>query len=77
MCSLTLHNKAREVTIALNDTQGKWLSKLIPEISARNRNTMTFETLKQDFLRNVPADFNLFWTGTAIKTLRENGLILL
>lgn len=77
MCSLTLHNKAREVTIALNDAQGKWLSKLIPEISARNRNTMTFETLKQDFLRNVPADFNLFWTGTAIKTLRENGLTLL
>lgn len=77
MCSLTLHNRAREITIVLNDTQGKWLSKVIPEISARNRHAISFETLKQDFSRNVPADFNQFWISSAIKTLRDNGLILL
>ncbi len=77
MAALTFHNRDRDIGIALNGVQGEWLSNRIPELCVRNRDSITFEMLKQDFLQKVPADFNLFWNSAAMQTLRENGLILL
>lgn len=77
MCKVTLYNRNQELSILLNATQGKWLSRIIPEVAVRNRNTTTFALLRQDYLQNVSTDFALFWEGNAMKTLRENGLILL
>jgi hypothetical protein len=77
MAALTFHNRDRDVGIALNGAQGEWLSSRMPDLSVRNRDSITFDTLRQDFLQKVPADFNLFWNSAAMQTLRENGLILL
>jgi hypothetical protein len=77
MVALILHNRDQEVKISMNGIQGEWLYSRLAELNVRNRKTITFEALKQDFLQNVPADFNLFWKSPALQTLRENGLILL
>lgn len=77
MASLTFHNRDQEVCIILNHAQGEWLFNHLPSLNVSSRETVTFETLKKDFIQNVPADFNLFWKSAALKTLRQNGLILL
>ncbi len=77
MAALILHNRDREVKITLGDLHGEWLNRRFAAMSVRNREVTTIEMLQHDFLEQFSNGFDLFWNSAALKTLRENGLILL
>jgi radical SAM superfamily enzyme YgiQ (UPF0313 family) len=77
MAELTFTNKKKDFAIQLKQEEGKWLSALIPEISINNQLQKTFGELEKSFEQQTGEDFVLFWNSTAIKQLRENGLLML
>ena len=52
---------------------GKFLSLARPE----NENLMTYRKTKEDFETVLAEDFEPFWYGKAINTLRKKGLLVL
>lgn len=77
MAELTFPNKKRDLVVQLNQEEGKWLFHQIPEISVSNPVPTTYGELEKSFEVQTGADFVLFWHSTAIKQLRNNGLLTL
>ena len=59
------------------EAQGEWLNNRLPLLAVRNRETFTYEALKQDFARHTGEDFESFMLEPPMRTLRRHGLILL
>ncbi len=76
MAELIFSTKKQELAIHLKQEEGKWLIAHISEISVNNP-IVTFGELETSFEQKTGADFVLFWNSTAIKQLRENGLLML
>jgi len=77
MAELTFTNKKQDFVIQLKQEESKWLSAQIPVISISNQFQITFGELEKSFEQQTDEDFTLFWNCTAIKLLRENGLLML
>jgi radical SAM superfamily enzyme YgiQ (UPF0313 family) len=77
MAELTFTNKKQDFVIQLKQEESKWLSAQIPVISISNQFQITFGELEKSFEQQTGEDFVLFWNSTAIKQLRENGLLML
>ncbi|MEI6678789.1 MAG: radical SAM protein [Mariniphaga sp.] len=77
MAELTFPNKKRDLVVQLNQEEGKWLFHQISEISVSNPAPTTYGELEKSFEVQTGADFVLFWHSTAIKQLRENGMLTL
>ena len=77
MAELTFSNKKKDLMIQLKQEVGKWLMAQIPEISINKSLLTTFGELEKSFEQQTGEDFVLFWNSTAIKQLRENGLLML
>ncbi|MDP2891002.1 MAG: radical SAM protein [Bacteroidota bacterium] len=77
MVELTFFNKKQDLVIQLKQDEGKWLFEQIPEVSVGSNKSITFAELTKSFEDQTGSDFVLFWNSTAIKNLRENGLLML
>ncbi len=77
MAELTFFNKKQDLVIQLKQDEGKWLFEQIPEVSVGSNKSITFAELTKSFEDQTGSDFVLFWNSTAIKNLRENGLLML
>ena len=77
MAELTFANKKQDLVIHLKHEEGKWLFSLIPNISVSQSSLTSFGELGKSFEEQTGEDFVLFWNSTAIKQLRENGLLML
>ncbi len=77
MAELTFTNKTKDIVIHLKQDEGKWLFNQIPELSINKTNSNTFSDLEKSFDQETNGDFVLFWNSTAMKNLRENGLLML
>ncbi|MDP3434303.1 MAG: radical SAM protein, partial [Bacteroidota bacterium] len=77
MAELTFSNKKQDLVIQLKQEEGKWLFEQIPEVSVGSNKSITFAELTKSFEYQTGSDFVLFWNSTAIKNLRENGLLML
>jgi len=77
MAEVTFSTKKQELTIHLKQEEGKWLSEQIPGISVNIRAQITYIELEKSYEQLVGEDFVLFWNSTAIKQLRENGLLMI
>jgi hypothetical protein len=77
MAELTFFNKKENLIIQLKRDEGKWLVNQIPELSVCSNQSTTFSGLAKSFDEQTEGDFVLFWNSTAIKNLRENGLLML
>lgn len=77
MAELTFANKKQDLVIHLKHEEGKWLFTQIPNISVGESSHTSFVELEKSFEEQTGEDFVLFWNSTAIKQLRENGLLML
>ena len=75
MAELTFANKKQDLVIHLKHEVGNWLLTQIPAISISQPSLITFGELEKSFEEQTGGDFVLFWNNTAIKQLRENGLL--
>ena len=77
VAELTFFNKKQNLALNFNRNEGKWLAEQIPQLSVRSNNQGSFGELSRDFEEQTGGDFILFWNSTAMKKLRENGLVSL
>ncbi len=77
MAEISFADKKQDLVIHLKNEEGKWLIAQIPKISVGESSHTSFVELEKSFEEQTGEDFVLFWNSTAIKQLRENGLLML
>ena len=77
MAEISFANKKQDLLIHLKHKEGKWLFTQMPKISVSQSSFLSFGELEKSFEEQIGEDFVLFWNSTAIKQLRENGLLIL
>ncbi|MCC6280721.1 MAG: radical SAM protein [Saprospiraceae bacterium] len=77
MLSLTFQDKRETLRINVEQTQGKWLAAILQKLSVENPEVLTFQEVKVHYESAGLEDFELFWYGKAIGTLRGYGLLVL
>jgi hypothetical protein len=78
MAELTFHTRKDVFTIQVNKSQGIWLSKILPNISASNSKNSLYHEVKSDYeQQNDEDDFEPFWYGKQVAQLKEAGLLVL
>jgi hypothetical protein len=61
----------------LEKDQAAWLFKFLAVAGADSGELMTFKKVKEDFEVSLGIDFEPFWYGKAINTLRQRDLLVL
>jgi hypothetical protein len=77
MIDMKFFNKRETFSLQIEKEQGEWLYKFLPLIATDAADLMTFKKLKEDFETSLGLDFEPFWYGKAINTLRQNDLLVL
>lgn len=76
MMALSLINKATQIEISLPKEKGDWLLAALSELEICQGTITTFADLKSDYSSRFD-DFDLFWYGSEMDTVREYGLVIL
>ena len=63
--------------ITVSKSEGEWLQVLLELISISHVKILTFQEIQAHYYRSNSDDFEPFWYGKQMDTLRENGLLLL
>ncbi|MEY3426206.1 MAG: hypothetical protein RL679_1564 [Bacteroidota bacterium] len=63
--------------ITVSKSEGEWLQVLLELISVSHAKILTFQEIQAHYYRSNSDDFEPFWYGKQMDTLRENGLLLL
>ena len=77
MATLDFHSKKEQFDVQTSKEQGIWLQEILSKISVSNTKTYTFQEIKADYENAGLEDFELFWYGKQLKTLKESGLLVL
>lgn len=72
---LIFHDKRETFSLQTDQKQGEWLVTILEKIAIANRKTHTIQEIQTDYEHHDFEDFELFWYGKAINTLREYGLL--
>jgi len=75
MAELTFQTKKENIKIRVDKEQGKWLAKIVNELSIYHRNNMTRQMVVQDYEKEGLEDFELFWDNKPVSTLFKAGLL--
>lgn len=71
------YDKKGAFSIQISKQQAEWLVQFLQKISPDKKQLITFREAKDDFERLIGEDFEPFWYGKAINTLRQYGLLVL
>jgi hypothetical protein len=77
MAELKFFSKRESLCVQLEKDQAAWLFKFLALAGTDSVELMTFKKVKEDFETSLGIDFELFWYGKAINTLRQNDLLVL
>jgi radical SAM superfamily enzyme YgiQ (UPF0313 family) len=71
------YDKKGAFSIQIAKEQAEWLIQFLQTISPDKKQFMTFREAKDDYERLIGEDFEPFWYGKAINTLKQSGLLVL
>lgn len=77
MAEFKFYDKRSQFSIQIDKAFSDWLISFLDIISPENTERLTFQKAKEDFERITGADFEPFWYGKAVNTLRQSGLLVL
>ncbi len=77
MSDFKFFDKKSQFSIQIDENYAEWLSNLLEQISPENADRLTLQKVKEDFENSVGQDFEPFWYGKAVNTLRQSGLLVL
>ena len=69
--------KKSEFSVQVDKIYSAWFIKFLDDISTDKSQRLTFQKTKDDFEMVVGQDFEPFWYGKAVNTLRRSGLLVL
>lgn len=73
---LHFHKRKGSFSISLSPNHAQWLSDILVSASATQSKSLQYQALKAEYEAAGLSDFELFWYGKPIQTLKENGLLL-
>ncbi|OAQ41847.1 radical SAM protein [Pedobacter psychrophilus] len=76
MMQLVFQDRKNSFEISLDKDNGNWLLKTLDKINIHQKETLLFNQLKADY-ETTNENFELFWYSKPMKTLKENGLLVL
>ncbi len=74
---LTFVTRDSNFQIIVSKSEGEWLQVLLELISVSHAKILTFQEIQAHYYLSNSDDFEPFWYGKQMDTLRENGLLLL
>lgn len=74
---LKFYDKKDDFSVQTTKEQAEWLVKFLQNISPENKELMTYRKAKGEFESSIAEDFEPFWYGKAINSLRQIGLLVL
>ncbi|MEY3199927.1 MAG: hypothetical protein RJA13_1885, partial [Bacteroidota bacterium] len=74
---LTFVTRDSNFQIIVSKSEGEWLRVLLELISISHAKILTFQEIQAHYYLSNSDDFEPFWYGKQMDTLRENGLLLL
>ena len=77
MASLTFYTRHETLEIKVNDQQGKWLARMLNDLSIYNSKTCTLQEVKDSYDAAGLEDFELLWDNKPVNTLYKAGLLTL
>ncbi|MBP6826081.1 MAG: radical SAM protein [Saprospiraceae bacterium] len=75
MATLTFQDKRETFGINTLRAQGEWLVQILQKMSVVHTELFTFQQVKADYEAAGLDDFELFWYGKPVNTLRNFGLL--
>lgn len=77
MVTLHFEDKKASVQISVDKAQGEWLAAMLPQLSVKNEGLLLFQDLKARYEASGLEDFELFWYGKQVGSLKALGLLAL
>jgi hypothetical protein len=77
MADFKFFDKKSQFSIQVDENYAEWLSNLLEQISPENVDRLTLQKVKDDFENATGRDFEPFWYGKSVNTLRQSGLLVL
>ena len=77
MAELHFYDKKENFNVQLNKEHAEWLYNFLALARPENENLLTYRKAKEDFESVLGEDFEPFWYGKAVNTLRSKGLLVL
>ncbi len=77
MAELKFFDKKGELGLQIAKQQAEWIIKFLQNIGPDSKQLMTLREVKADYETVTGEDFEPFWYGKPISTLRQNGLLVL
>ena len=74
---LKFYDKKCVFSLQTAKEQADWLIQFLQKISPDAKQLMNFREAKEDYEISIGEDFEPFWYGKAINSLRQNGLLVL
>ncbi len=77
MAEFKFYDKRSEFSIQVEENHAEWLVNFLERISPENAERITFQKAKEDFEKAIGQDFEPFWYGKPVNSLRRSGLLVL
>jgi hypothetical protein len=77
MAEFKFFDKKSQFSTQVDKIYSVWLYKFLEDISPENSQRITFRKAQSDFEKTTGHDFEPFWYGKAVNTLRQSGLLVL
>lgn len=74
---LKFYDKKGSFSVQTAKKEAEWLIKFLQNISPGTKQLMTFREAKEGYEMAIGEDFEPFWYGKAINSLRQNGLLVI
>ena len=77
MATLSFHDKKETFTLQIGKAQADWLLHILPQLSPKNAEILTFQEVKTHYEAAGLEDFDLFWYNKPFNAMQEFGLLSL
>ena len=77
MATLTFYDKKESFTLQIGKNQAEWVAQILPKLSPKNAEILTFKDVKADYEAAGLEDFETFWYNKPFNGMNEWGLLFL
>ena len=77
MAEVKIHTKKEAIVVAVSKREGEWLMSILELIAVSSKKIMTFQEVREHYKKSNTKDFEPFFYGKSMYTLRDSGLLIL
>lgn len=74
--TLLFHGNSESIELQMSQEEGNWLMEILPLLDRTQKKTLTFKEVETHYYTMNSEDFEPFWYGKTLATLKELGLLI-